>query len=400
MDSVILHELCCREVEVTSSKVNGIVLNFQGEALIDDHSEINSWIRGTEGPRAIAAQNGLISFDELDDNSRPRLLEHTPEYFTLSQLPYDYDPNATCQKWSNFLREVMDDDEGRILLLQQWAGYLLVPNLREQKFMIFLGDGANGKGVFSEVLERMVGVDNCSHVSLARFHDRFSLGYTLGKILHSTSESSKDLEKYAEEILKAYTAGDRMTFDQKFQTPIDAVPTAKLMISTNELPQFKDSTQGTWRRILLVPFERTIPENEQNKNLADELSQELPGIFNWAYEGMIHLEEKGFIKPKICEEAQERYQNPILDYLQNEYEYERGNNNLLAVHIMYFAYKQWCKDNKYDPIKDAEFGKAVRGVFPEVEKTRRGPKESRVAYYSGLVKKNGEVKEVTTQAVP
>ena len=66
-----------------------------------------------------------------------------------------------------------------------------------------------------------------------------------------------------------------MTFERKYKDAFSAKPTAKVMIATNELPCFTDRSQGVWRRLLLAPFNRSIPEYQQNKNLAEELKQEL-----------------------------------------------------------------------------------------------------------------------------
>lgn len=74
--------------------------------------------------------------------------------------------------------------------------------------------------------------------------------------------------------------------------------------------------------MLLVPFERTFTEDQQNKGLAEELKRELPAIFNWAYEGMVELEENGFVVPAKCAEAIEQYRrdaNPAKVFLRENY---------------------------------------------------------------------------------
>ena len=70
-----------------------------------------------------------------------------------------------------------------------------------------------------------------------------------------------------------------------------------------------DKTGGVWRRMILLPFEWTVPEDKKNKNLAEELKEELPGIFNWAYQEMVDVEKNGFVVPVKCKEAIEQYHN-------------------------------------------------------------------------------------------
>ena len=124
---------------------------------------------------ALAVANGLVSLEENDSDGRLIFRDHTPNYFTTTRLPFAYDPAATCRLWETFLDDIMQSDTEYIRLLQQWCGYLFRPDLREQKFLLCVGEGANGKGVFFEVIQHLVGRDNCSEVGLAQFHRPFAL---------------------------------------------------------------------------------------------------------------------------------------------------------------------------------------------------------------------------------
>ncbi len=368
--------------------VNQILLNLQGMALLDDETELNSWLNDIKGPRVMVAMNGNISFVDLDKDGMPKLLSHTPDYFTVSILPYDYKPKAMCPRWIEFLNDVMENDEKRILLLQQWAGYLLTPTLKSHKFLLCVGNGANGKGVFFDVIQEMLGFDNCSNVPLTQFGNQFSLSSTYGKLVNATNEGGTQIEQIAETILKEYTAGDRMTFEKKYKDPFHAKPTAKLMIATNELPRFKDRSQGVWRRMLLVPFGKTYAEHEQNLDLADELKEELPGIFNWAYKGMRKLEaDRCFVRPERCKQRIEEYKreiHPVRAFLQEKYEFDKAADGL-PCKTVYNSYTKWCSENGYKSLNSANFGKEIREIFPKVEKGRPGNRGNRTNYYRGLV---------------
>ncbi len=241
----------------------------------------------------------------------------------MNQLPYNYDKDAQCPRWLAFLDDVMQGDWERIELLQQWAGYLLTNTLKYQKFMLMAGEGGNGKTVFTTIMEKMVGEENASHVPLSNFDKPFGLSPTLGRMLNTSSESSHKIDELAETMLKSYTSGDRMTFDRKFKEPISCCPTAKVMISTNQLPNFADKSNGIWRRMLSVFFGRNVPEEEQNPNLVNELAAELPGIFNWSLAGLRKLILDGrFIEPKKCKEMLAEYRrdtNPAKVFLEENY---------------------------------------------------------------------------------
>ncbi len=247
------------QIRVTSHLIGNIVLCVAGMdgVHIPETRKLNSWSDGREKLyQTICFNNGLLLFGYK--NEKPALQPHTPKYFTTVKLPYDYDPDAKYIEWEDFLLDVMDGDKERALLLQQWAGYLLINNLRQQKFLLISGEGANGKNTFFEIIERMVGRENCSHIPLAQFSNQFALATTIGKVANLSSESSGDIDAFGETVLKSYTAGDAMSFQRKFLDPIEAIPTAKVMIATNQPPKFQDKTQGIWRRMLFVPFEKVL----------------------------------------------------------------------------------------------------------------------------------------------
>ena len=385
-------------ISITLQRVNNIILCLKGMkgVHLTEQRKMNSWNSGLEkllgGVQTVSFENRLLTITD----GEPALQPHTPKYFSTVKLPYKYDPDAKCDKIVDFLMEVFDGDTERVELIMQWLGYLWTPNLRAQKFLLCAGEGANGKGVLFELIERMVGPENCSHVPLANFGEQFILVQTLGKVVNLTSESGSQVTKFAETTLKNFTAGDAMSFQRKYRDPIEAVPTAKVSISTNALPRFHDKTSGTWRRMLFVPFNKTIPEDKQNPNLADELSEELPGLFNFALAGMESLKDKGFVQPEICQEALEDYKrltNPARAFLTDNYttvtladdEGERCDE-------VYEMYVKWCKVNGYRPLNNVHLGKEVFRVMPTIEKTRVLCQSRRVQFYQGMkMKKDCEI---------
>jgi putative DNA primase/helicase len=273
-------------------------------------------------------------------------------------------------------------------LLQQWCGYLFRPDLREQKFLLCTGEGANGKGVFFEVVQALVGEENCSQVGLSRFNSPFALYETLGKVVNLTNESSHIIEDESENVLKSIVAGDRFTFERKFKEAVSAKPTAKIMIATNSLPRFNDKTLGIWRRILLIPFDKTIAEENQIKHFADLLKEELPGILNWALEGLRKLDNAGrFTIPNSHAEFIEQYRrdsDPTRAFLLENYTTSPNGEDIGCTEL-YNAYKKFCEENGFHFMSNSTFGQQVRRIFPEIDKIRTGPRGNRENVYRGLV---------------
>jgi putative DNA primase/helicase len=204
----------------------------------------------------------------------------------------------------------------------------------------------------------------------------------------------------AETMLKSFTSGDRMTFQRKFREPVHAVPTAKIMISTNQLPQFADKSMGLWRRLIFVPFENIYPEHRQNPNLADELSEELPGIFNWALAGLKRLRQAGhFIQPARCKQAVAEYRrdvNPARAFLLDNYVAGLEYEGLPSMEV-YQSYVRWCEANGYRPMNHNNFGKEAKRTFPVMQRGQRRTGNRRIAVYQGLAVKEGS--EVATETM-
>ncbi|MFH1372115.1 MAG: phage/plasmid primase, P4 family [Planctomycetota bacterium] len=184
-----------------------------------------------------------------------------------------------------------------------------------------------------------------------------------------------------------FATDDRMTFERKYREPINAHPTAKVMISTNQLPNFTDKSNGIWRRLLFVPFDKTIPVEEQNPELTNEMAQELPGIFNWAYEGLRKLmADCRFVEPKRCKIAINEYRrdtNPARVFLEENY-VEGFEFDGIPCGEVYQSYTAWCVQNGYHPLNASNFGKEVKRTFNNIHKEHSRIGIGRIMTYVGL----------------
>jgi P4 family phage/plasmid primase-like protien len=339
--------------------------------------------------RVLVLANGVLDIDAALQSSAKALRAHSPKHFNLHCAAYGYDPAAQCPQFHNFLAKVMEADAERIALLQEICGLALIPDNSFQRFIIVFGEGANGKGVFLEVLTALVGPDNVSHVPMGLFGERFQLANTLGKLINIEADAGQITQK-GEAYIKSFTGGDRLQFEMKYKHPVSALPTARLIIGTNTLPEFQDRSSGIWRRMILVPFRVQIPEEERDRDLTNKLKTELPGVLNWALEGLRRLYSQGcFTQPAICRDALSQYRtesNSARLFLSESYASEK----LASVECrnVYARYTLYCSLYGYDRLNQGEFGKEIRRVFPDVQKKREttGDRDYRyhdIAYIGG-----------------
>lgn len=215
-----------------------------------------------------------------------------PETYTLEYLPYRYDKGAKCPLWEGFLKDVLPDEKMR-LVLQEFFGmvYLDREELSVEKFAIFVGKGANGKSVIFEVLKKVIGDDNVSTLDSAQLTDEKMIPYVKGKRLNFCPDVRKSSE--FDSALKALASGQDVT-GRRIYGDAEKIKCPPMCFALNELPRFRDVTEGFFRRVLLFCFDVQIPPERQDRSLVGKIcSRDLPGIFNWVMEGRRRLVSTG-----------------------------------------------------------------------------------------------------------
>jgi putative DNA primase/helicase len=371
-------------LKVTTAVVTNALQALAPLVAVAETVEIPTWLGDDRQRQLVALKNWLVDLGDLSTNEL-KVFENSPEWFSTVVLPYDYDPTATCPRWRQFVHEVMEGDQERIALLQEFCGYCFTPDTQHQKFLVLEGEGDNGKSVTLEILTHMIGEQNVSQVPLELFGARFQLTRSIGKLANICAEVG-ELSTVAEGVLKQFTGGDRMYFDRKGIAGIECYPTAKLVLATNSRPRFRDRSQGIWRRMILLPFRYTVPPERKDRKLVSKLKAELPGIFLWALEGLKRLRENGhFTEPAACREVLEEYRlesNPARVFLGENMTVGLGETVRCA--DVYANYVAWSKDSGFEALNAAQFGKEVAKQFPSVKRMRATTKDDRAWRYMGL----------------
>ena len=121
--------------------------------------------------------------------------------------------------------------------------------------------------------------------------------------MNETSQGAR----FDEAKLKDLTGGDKLTARFLHQEFFDFEPTHRIVIRGNHKPAINGTDEGIWRRLRLVPFTVTIPEDERDQHLLDKLTVELPGILNWALAGALEWQRDGLKPPAIIANAVRQY---------------------------------------------------------------------------------------------
>src|ERR1043165_8228245 len=362
-------------VRVSLNMVANVLQALSGECLVAE-CDLPVWLGKSARPSSgdlLPMKNGLLDLKGLIDAGPGKaLLPQTPDWFTLTSWAYAFDVAATCPQWERCLEKILPGEKERSLL-QEFAGYLLTHDTSLHTFLIMTGDGANGKSVVTEVLTQMLGPDNVTHVGLERFNDRFALARTIGKLANIVSEIGA-VRGMVEGVLKAIVGGDRITVEFKNQTPFDAKPTVRLLFATNVLPELDDRSDGLWRRVQILPFTVTIPKEHQDPHLAQRIcDNELPGVFNWAVEGLRRLRRQGrFTVSEAVQLAVREHRlacNPERQFLDECCTV--APEHAEPCDFVYARYKAWLAGRRATPVTKPVFGREVFRVFPQVRRSQK-----------------------------
>lgn len=280
------------------------------------------------------------------DSLAAKFVPHSEKCLTTYASNVQYEENATCPNFLDFLKELSIDTE-TIAFIQEWFGYAISTSHKANAFLIGVGEGANGKSTLFDVLMKLIGVSNISSAPLSNLNTQFGIEPILGKKLNIATESGADAFNTAN--LKAITAGERISVNRKNKPEITTVVDAKLIFLMNELPLLKDNSHGLARRLYILPFSKVFQEEDQDKDLPRKLEAELSGILNWAVEGHRRLKNQHytFTKSKRMTMAKSKYMsvgNPVRVFVEECIVSHPGNN--LDSNAILSAYRSWVSIQK------------------------------------------------------
>lgn len=361
----------------------------------------------------VAMSNGLLDIEAAADAAAreepsPGLLPFTPDFFSTFSRPFPWDPEAVCPRWQKFLEEVAPDPQNRTML-QMLAGLLLVEDTRYQVFFDLYGTGANGKGVYKETLQKLIGLENICRVPLPDFTEKFVVGELTQKRVNfvgdaETVDGSRKFSMGAlEGILKEVSGGRDATMKLEpkgVQADTARRVKARCVFLTNSLTPWVDRTNAIWRRWRLIPFTVTIPEERMNLDLSEQIAaDELPGIFRWAVVGLGALHKlRSFPQSdagaKIIAEHRDACDRERA-FLLEEYEVVPGG--FVSSLQVYSEYRTWAAESGLKGIlAEPNFRKNVFRVFgPEVKAGRKyfadGSANKQKRAYLNLAKRKQEI---------
>ena len=280
------------------------------------------------------------------------------------QLPFSYDLNATAPLFNKFLDEVLPDKESQAVLAE-FIGYVFTKTLKIEKVLLLYGSGANGKSVFFEVINALLGRYNCSTYTLFSLTDE--KGYARAKIANKLVNYCSEISsKMDTELFKMLASGEPIEARLPYQDPCNMEGYAKLIFNCNSLPKEVENNNAFFRRFLIIPFTQTIPEDKQDKELPRKIiASELPGVFNWVMDGLDRLlAQKKFSACSISAEAVEKYrkESDSVQVFLDEFNYTKSDTEYVKQYELHENYAKYCRRAGLMPLGIIKFGQRCEAL--------------------------------------
>jgi phage/plasmid-associated DNA primase len=347
----------------SNNLINDVFAQLQSVVIFDD------WYEGSD---YLLFTNGVLNIETRE------LLPFKRDMYFTQQMPYAYDPHATCDDLIKWLKHTQHDSWERTQVLRAWLRATLLGRYELQKFVEIVGPGKSGKSTYANLAVALVGRSNTYSTDFENLEkNRFEAAAYLGKKLLLF----QDADRWGGSVskLKAITGNDWIRSERKFQGEnLDPFQYhGVVMITANEAIQSTDYTSGLARRRLTIPFDRpfTGSQAEQKELIAfnskgeprGEFAPMLPGLVNWLLDMdentmrqyLMETSEKVKFFQKY-EKMQNLRSNPILDWMEHKIIYDLGVSSAIGFlknspmgssnlyqwsdKWLYASYAQFCRE--------------------------------------------------------
>ena len=367
-----------------NTKIANLVGSVRAVTHISRDHVVPSWLDGRTKPPAtdiIPVANGILHVPSR------KIYAPTPTLLVMHATPFAYDPSAPMPEgWLKFLKEIFPDDPESIMALQEWFGYLLSGDMSQQKILLIIGPKRSGKGTILRILKAIMGARYVAAPTLTSMSSSFGLQPLIGKPLALISDARiYGSHSVVVERLLSISGEDAITIDRKNREAWTGTLPTRIVIATNELPRLSDASGALVSRMIIL----NTPESfygRENHDLTDDLMEELPGILNWALDGLDRLRRTGRLSvPEsglALRAEMETLASPVKAFVNDWCVVDHR----LSIHREYLfkAWERWCAENRVQPGDGRVFGRNLKAAVPHLRNLRLNQAGERIWAYSGI----------------
>ncbi|KOS71823.1 DNA primase [Lysinibacillus contaminans] len=343
------------EPSFNEAKANEVIYHLTNQAQVKER---------TASRFLIPVKNGVF-------NLKTKTLEpFSAKYVFTSKIATSYVPNVvnpTTNGWDveSWLDSIACGDAEIVNLLWQVINDSLNGNYTRKKSIFLLGEGNNGKGTFQELITNLIGVQNIASLKVNEFDERFKLSLLEGRTAVIGDDVPANVYIDDSSNFNSVVTGDRVIVEQKNKPIYSTVFRCSVIQSTNGMPKFKNKTNGTVRRIVIVPFNADFNGAIENFKIKDEYIKH-EEVLQYVLHKAINMDFEKFDIPSVSKIELEEFKqdnDPILDFKINVF--DRWDLKEIPKYVVYGMYKSFCDENGYRFISDRKFHRQFKAQLPD-----------------------------------
>jgi len=377
--------------KVTTGLLNNVMSALTSLRILPGAIEQPAWLIDDApfpASEVIATKSALVHLPSLI-SGKPSTLPPTPLYFSAGAVDYPFDPAAQCPRWMQFLADLWPDDPQAVECLQEWAGYLLLPDTSQHKLLVMIGPPRSGKGTIGRLFKTLIGARNVATPTLNNLAGPFGLwplaGKTVAILPDARLGSSADAIAVVERLLSISGEDPQDIHRKNLPTITGAKLPVRFVLMSNELPNLRDSSGAFAHRIILLRMKKTWLGGE-DKQLSAALEVELPGILNWSIAGWQRLQERGhFIQPDSGRELLTDLHDltsPVSQFVRERCDI--GPEFETPISELFAAWKQWSEERGRHNVTEHTFAKDLKAKFPGISTKQRRCGTERFRVFEGV----------------
>ena len=268
--------------------------------VVNHPSSMNLNDMGTNEKWVVINNAKKMYLADLSDLKDMRIEDVKKSDQALHKINVDYEPEAECPEFKEFVYELFDQKEKQVQTLQEFLGWLLkYPDRSFKRALIILGVSNSGKSQLAEIVERIFSNENgkkVTNLSIPMLGAKRT--FHLDKLERSILNIDKDMtgrEIERTDLIKKLAAQESLAVEPKGEDAFTINPSAKFFICSNVAPQIKLDGDGAFHnRFLTLKAPNSVPREDRVKDLGQKIyNKEKEGIFNWMLEGLKRVENQG-----------------------------------------------------------------------------------------------------------
>lgn len=304
----------------------------------------------------IAFKNGIYNI-ETDE-----FIGFSPDYIITNKINYNYIPGAYSEIADRTLNKLSCNDQQIRSLLEEIIGYTFYRRNELRKAFVLIGNTANGKSTYLDMIETLLGEENAVALDMGELGERFKTAELFGKLANIGDDIGDDFISNPA-IFKKLTSGDRLNAERKGKDPFDFNNYAKMIFSANDIPRIKDKSGAVINRLIIVPFNAIFSSDDPDFDPYIKYKLRSTACMEYLIQiGILGLKnvlknQRFTVSEKVQRELRsyEEQNNPILLFFEEDPKIENEPTN-----VVYRRYTEFCLANNFNPMGNIEFSKQVK----------------------------------------